>query len=169
MTVPRWTCVQWIAAAAGAGAVLLAVGVPTGLVATPLFTRMTPAPWWSYAVWLATAAMSGMLIASYVRRAPAAAAPGQVGVLANVGSLLAVGCPVCNKVVVAVAGVGGALNVWAPLQPAVAAVSLLVLGWALRGRLSAQRPCPIPVTADPAGAPSWTGPRTRMGHDDAPR
>ncbi len=141
----RWSRVQWLLAAAGAVAMALVVGVPTGLVATPFYTRMTPVPWWSYGVLVITAVLSGLLIATYVRRPSRSQAPSRAGVAANVGSLLAVGCPVCNKVVVAAAGVSGALNVWAPLQPLIAAASLVLLGWALRRRLVTPTTCPLPA------------------------
>jgi hypothetical protein len=137
---------HWLVSTLGAVVVALVVGVPTGLVSTPFYTRMTPVTWWNYGVWITTAVLSGLLIATYVRRPVTTRAPSRAGVLANVGSLLAVGCPVCNKVVVAVAGVGGALNVWAPLQPLIAAVSLLLLGWALWRRLTARSGCPVPAT-----------------------
>jgi hypothetical protein len=124
------------------------VGLPTGVIANPFYTRMTPVPWWGYAVWLATAIVSGLLIATYVR-GPATSRASGAGVVANVGSLLAVGCPVCNKVVVAAIGVSGAIDVWAPLQPVIAVASLLLLVWALWFRLRLQRPCRIPVGTQP--------------------
>jgi hypothetical protein len=159
MSRRRSSWVQGLVAAVGTLAVAVVVGVPTGLVATPFYARMTPAPWWSYWVWIATAVLSGLLIATYVRRPFRSKAPSRAGVAANVGSLLAVGCPVCNKVVVAVAGVGGALNVWAPLQPIIAATSLVLLGWALRRRLVPPGVCPVPsagIVAEEDQAPRVT-------------
>jgi hypothetical protein len=122
----------------------LAVGVPSALVANPLFSRMTPTPWWSYGVWVLTAAVSGLLAATYVRRPSAvSSSPARVGLVANIGSLLAVGCPVCNKLVIAAVGVSGALNLWAPIQPLIAATSLGLLGWALWRRLRVLRSCRV--------------------------
>jgi hypothetical protein len=54
---------------------------------------------------------------------------------------------VCNKLVVLALGTTGALTIWAPLQPVVAAASMLLLGWALGTRLAAERSCrslPVP-------------------------
>lgn len=144
MRVPRWPWTQWLVAGAGAIVVALIVGVPTGLVATPLYTRMTPVSWWSYGVWISTAVLSGLIIATYVHRPAQSPTSSKAGLLGNAGSMLAVGCPVCNKVVVAIAGVSGALHVWAPLQPLIAAASLVLLGWALRRRLIPQA-CPVPT------------------------
>ena len=127
--------------------VWLAIGIPTGLLATPWYTRMTPPTWWSYLVWVATAVMSGLFIATYVRRPGAGPVQRRTGAgaVANIGSLLAVGCPVCNKLVVAAVGISGALSMWAPLQPLIAIASLLALGWALRRRLTARDGCPRPA------------------------
>ncbi len=42
---------------------------------------------------------------------------------------LAVGCPLCNKIVLALIGTTGALEYWAPLQPILGAVSVLLLAF----------------------------------------
>lgn len=135
-----------IGLAASAG-VAVAVGVPSALLANPFFVRMTPVPWWSYAAWVATAVLSGILAATYWHAPSAPGTPQRAGIIANIGSILAVGCPVCNKLVVAALGVSGALGVWASIQPVLAAVSLAVLGWALWRRLSTLRSCPVTAPA----------------------
>lgn len=143
MMARRTVLLQLGVAVVVAAVVAVAVGVPSAVLANPFFVRMTPVPWWSFAVWALTALLSGVLAATYVnRRASASAAPGRAGILASVGSVLAVGCPVCNKLVVAAIGVSGALNVWAPIQPAIALGSLALLVWALWRRLATLRSCP---------------------------
>ena len=152
---------QWpprrIAAAALATAVFaLAVGMPTGLVPTPFFARMTPVLWWNYAVWPVTAVLGGLVVATYVRR------PGQTvtrngAAAASGGGLItafAVGCPVCNKLVVAVLGASGAMTVWAPVQPALAVLSVVGLAWALRRRLRNEYACPLPSRSPSTSAPA---------------
>ena len=52
---------------------------------------------------------------------------------------------VCNKLVVLLLGVCGALNVRAPLQPVLRLASVALLGWALQTRLAAERACPVPT------------------------
>jgi hypothetical protein len=57
---------------------------------------------------------------------------GRAGVLGTTFlSTLAVGCPVCNKIVMGLLGVSGALGVWAPIQPVLAVMSLVLLGAAV--------------------------------------
>ena len=53
----------------------------------------------------------------------------------------AVGCPVCNKVVLLALGSSGALTWFAPVQPLLAVLSIAGLAWALRVRLTNQRAC----------------------------
>ncbi|GGC67284.1 hypothetical protein [Hoyosella rhizosphaerae] len=43
-------------------------------------------------------------------------------------ALFAVGCPVCNKLILLAIGTSGALSVWAPIQPILAVVAVLALG-----------------------------------------
>ncbi len=47
-------------------------------------------------------------------------------------SVLAIGCPVCNKLVVLALGAGGALTHFAPVQPILGFLSLGLLAYALR-------------------------------------
>ena len=107
---------QWhVAAAVGAGTALL-TGLPTDIVPNAFYVRMTPILWWNYPVWAATAVLAGLVVATYVRVRPVG---GSVGATAGGGllSFFAVGCPICNKLVVALIGVSGALSFIAPIQP----------------------------------------------------
>ncbi|PZS03623.1 MAG: hypothetical protein DLM56_08580 [Pseudonocardiales bacterium] len=149
MTISHWPVRRWIASVLAAAIVALFVGVPTGIIRTPFYTRMTPVLWWNYPVWAITAVLGGLIFATYVR---SAAAPTKRQTNGSIGgsilSLLAVGCPICNKVVVALLGVSGALTVWAPVQRLLGAVSLVLLLWALHRRLAGERAC----AARPVGA-----------------
>lgn len=123
----------------------LAVGIPTGIVATPFYTRMTPVLWWNYPVWAVTSVLGGLVAATYIRR-PGETAAGNGAAAASGGGLLtalAVGCPVCNKLVVATLGVSGAMTIWAPLQPVLAILSVGGLLWVLRRRLRNEHACPV--------------------------
>lgn len=124
-------------------------GLPTDLIANPWFTRMTPPQWYAYPAWLAVSMLSGVLVASYLgirggSCAPGAGREGYAGVVGSVAGWLAVGCPVCNKLVVAVIGVGGALSWFAPVQPWLAAFSVLSLLGAIGVRARTLRRCSGP-------------------------
>jgi hypothetical protein len=152
LAIRRWTWQHWAIALVSTLLTAVVLGVPSALLANPFFLRMTPAPWWSCAVWPATAVLTGLLVASYFRpTAVAKRTPARAGIAANVASFLALGCPVCNKLVIAAVGVSGALSVWAPIQPVVATASLALLGWVVRRRFTAPGQCPVPARGDDDG------------------
>lgn len=143
MTITRWPLRRWLVAVLGVVAAALLVGVPTGVVSTPFYERMTPVLWWNYPVWALTAVLSGLILATYVRTDVSSVTPSGVSLSGGVLSVLAVGCPICNKLVVFAVGASGALNLWAPLQPLLGVLSLGLLGWAMTVRLRAERACPV--------------------------
>lgn len=143
---------QWFTAGAGALATALLTGLPTDVVPNPFYRRMTPVLWWNYPVWAMTAVLAGLVIATYVRRGPAGASAG-TSVGGGLMSFFAVGCPVCNKLVVALIGVGGALSYFSPVQPYLAAAGLALLAASLGVRLRQLQRCsthsaglPFPIT-----------------------
>ncbi|MGW6503376.1 hypothetical protein [Nonomuraea angiospora] len=140
-----WTTRQWLIGFAAATVTALLVGVPTSIISTPFFARMTPVLWWNHPVWILTAVLTGLIVATYV--APVQPPPGQQKktLIGGLLSAFAVGCPICNKLVVMALGVSGALTYFAPLQPLLAVGSLLLLIEAFRRRLRALRSCTVPA------------------------
>lgn len=153
-----WTGRQWSIAGGVAAGAALTIGVITDLIPNPLFTRMIEAPWWSYPVWLASAALSGVLAATYVvPTGTGTERPRRGGLAGAVLSFLAVGCPTCNKLVVVALGTSGAITWFQPLQPVLAVLSLGLLGYAVRARLRAARSCRIPAGQDVRTAETAAG------------
>lgn len=136
----------------------LGLGVVTAIIPNPVFGRSIPAEPFAVAVWLVSAPLIGIVGATYAAP-PAGPLPGlalatplgnpagvaaaerrsgRLGTVGSVGAFLAIGCPVCNKIALVLLGTGGALSVWAPLQPLVGALSLVLLlvtvAWRLRLR-----------------------------------
>ena len=133
------------AAAAAAGSAVV-IGLATVLIPNSLFARDIPPVWWDYPVWILTALLIGMLIASYVR-GPDVETERRSGILGGAGGILgwfAVGCPVCNKIALIALGYTGALTYFAPLQPILAALSIVLLVVAVIIRLKGQYACPVP-------------------------
>ena len=161
--IMAWPARRWLAAVVGAAFTAAVVGLPTALLPSSLFTRMTPVTWWSWPVWSATALLGGLVAATYVRTADRAGRGGGAGAGGGLLSTLAVGCPVCNKLVVAVLGVTGAMQWWAPLQPLLGVASVGLLAWALRTRIRGERACRVPVPA-----PADERDRTPGGAQSAP-
>jgi hypothetical protein len=136
-----------VALAAGAGWLVLS-GVPTDLIDTPLFVRMTPPSWWIYPSWVASAVLVGLLGTTYVadpRPNRADASHGGKILGGGLLSVFAVGCPVCNKLVVLALGAGGALTYFAPVQPVLALLTLGLLLYALHARLATESSCTVDV------------------------
>ena len=111
--------------------------------------RWVPCGAWSWPALIISSVLGGLLVATYVRD------PANANDLANrrkgtAGGLLtffAVGCPVCNKLVLIALGSAGALTWFEPIQPILQAVAVALLGWALFARLEGERFCPLPASA----------------------
>ncbi|MCF7552683.1 hypothetical protein [Pseudonocardia sp. WMMC193] len=107
-------------------------GLPSDVVPNPIFARMTPVRWWDYAL-ITAAVLLGALwsgTASDARRRQAV----RWSVLIAGVTLLAVGCPSCNKAAVALLGDAGAMSTWGTLQPGLGLATLVVAAVVLIGR-----------------------------------
>lgn len=148
-----WTTARWGFAAAMAVVSALAIGLPTDVIPNPVFGRQgTPVEPWAAPVLAMTSVLSGMLIATYFRfrddgdtlrtdEAGDLDRPGRFGGVGGLLSFFAVGCPICNKVVVIALGTSGALTWFAPIQPYLGVLALGLLAWALRVRLRGEVAC----------------------------
>jgi|GEM_PF-658717 len=122
----------WTVTAAGAIFVLVSIGVPSKLIDSPFFFRMTPIRTQDYAIWAATAVLVGLIAGTFVL--PARAENQGKALFGAFLSDLAVGCPICNKLVVLLLGTSGALTFFAPAQLYIGLASLAFLAWTLRLR-----------------------------------
>jgi len=141
-----WGRVRWIAAASAATVTALVIGLPTDVIPNPVFGRPVPVTWWSIPMLIVTSVLSGLLFATYVkgeRTSDQVDRPARVGGAAGLLSFFAVGCPVCNKLVVVALGTTGAMKYFEPIQPLLAVASVLLLGVALQRRVAGERACPV--------------------------
>ena len=141
-----WTANRWLVVGAATALASLAMGIPTGVVHTSLYRRMTPVTWWDYPVWATSAVLVGLLAATYVRTRPVLPGGGGRALGGGMLATLAIGCPICNKIVVTLIGVSGALDYWAPLQPVLGLSSIALLLIALVVRLRGESSCLAPVS-----------------------
>ena len=164
-----WGTRRIVVAIAAAGASVFVIGLSTVLIPNSFFSRDIPPEWWDYPVWSLMSVLLGLLIATYVRE-PGPRRTGsrgnkdvadavdddlvderaerRGGTFGTVGGMLgwfAVGCPVCNKIALLVLGYTGALTYFAPLQPVLAVLSVLLLLVAVVVRLKGQFSCPVPT------------------------
>lgn len=135
-------------------AALVSFGTATAIIPNPVFGRGVPAEPFAIAVWLASAPLIGMVMATYfapvppsgqvllgdgegiASGAPAARRDGTtMGSIGGFAAFLAIGCPTCNKIALVLLGASGATSVFAPIQPAIGAASLALLAGTLVWRL----------------------------------
>lgn len=126
----------------------MATAIPTAIIENPWFTRMTPVYADQYFYWIATSVLGGALIATYFGAAGAKRLGGGIG--GGVLGYLAIGCPICNKLIVALLGLSGAMSYFAPIQPLLGALGLLLVGVALAYRIRDMRrgACAVPAPDD---------------------
>lgn len=149
-----WTIRRWTIAAVAAMVVTLLVGLPTDVIPNPVFGRPVDVTWWSYPVLVITGMLGGLLAGTYVRDDRFMGAEelttddqrvARRGGFAGLLSFFAVGCPVCNKLVVIALGTVGARQWFEPIQPVLAVLSIVLMVVALRSRLRNATSCPIPA------------------------
>ena len=126
-------------------ALALVSAIPTAIIENPWFTRMTPVYANQYFFWIGTSILGGALIASYLSPGAHGSGVGK-GVGGGFLGYLAIGCPICNKLIVGLLGVSGALDYFAPAQPVLGFLGLLLTGFALwyRARDLRRSACPAP-------------------------
>ncbi len=155
-----WPARRWGVAAIAAVVSTVALAIPTALIPTPIFGRAIAPEWWSWPVTVITGVLAGLLIATYIAlpanpgdSTPDATSPehldkaGRAGVVGGLVSFFAVGCPVCNKLVLIALGTTGAVQWFAPIQPILAVAAIALLIWALRRRLKGEIACSVRIPA----------------------
>jgi hypothetical protein len=152
-----WSVRRWVVASAVAAGTYLFFGLSTAVLANPVCGRSVAPTTWAPNVLIATAILSGLLTATYVRNdgpAPirlaavgAATEPAdgsrtaRAGAAGSLLAYLAIGCPVCNKLALLLLGTTGALNLYAPIQPYLGAIGIALLALAVVVRLRGEVSC----------------------------
>jgi hypothetical protein len=140
-----WSKKRWLVASSTAVATGLFISLPTAILKTPIFGREIEVTPWSVPVVIATSILSGMLFATYIKMEQSIDEDRslKVGGAGALFSFLAVGCPVCNKLVLVALGYSGAIQYFAPVQPYLAAAGILLLAYALQRRLAGEAMCQV--------------------------
>lgn len=110
----------------GAALTVLVIGVPTALVPNPIFGRMIPPDTVDYLVFGITVVLATALAATYAWPA-ACPLPERRLAAGTIATYFAVGCPTCNKLVLLLLGSGGALQWFAPIQPFLGVLGIVLL------------------------------------------
>lgn len=133
-----------------AAGVALVIGLPTDVIPNPFWTRMTPVRPEDYVFLIAISLVTGALLATYFGETGLAGRGAKAGLGGGALGYFAIGCPICNKLIVALLGTSGALTYFAPIQPILgtAAVALALAGLAVRLRTLASCRLELPAGAD---------------------
>jgi len=116
------------------GAALL-IGIPTVLIPNHLFIRMTPTSLQDFGIWGVSVVFIGPLMALATLYPIGTTTHAQKRLSAGSGRALAgtllsffsVGCPICNKLVVLLLGLSGAMTFFNPLRPFLGIASIVLL------------------------------------------
>jgi hypothetical protein len=153
-----WSARRWRVAVLGGIATAVLVALPTAVIPNPVFGRAIEVTWWSYPIVALTGILGGLLLATYVKepgpadgsvnasatdRPAEEAKASKLGIAGAFVAYFAVGCPVCNKLVLIALGTSGAMTWFAPVQPFLAAASVVLMAVALRIRLKNQNSCSV--------------------------
>ena len=139
-SLPRST---WVRVVPFATIAALVIGIPSDIIDTPIFGRPVALETIDYVIWAVSSVLIGLIFA--IRVEPVEGADDNKPLVGGFVSFLAVGCPVCNQLVVALVGTSGALSWWAPVQPVVGLVAVAILIVALKRRLATYEltACPL--------------------------
>lgn len=147
--IRQWPRRRWAAAAVAAVLTYLVIAIPTDLIDTPFFVREVPPTWWSSPALVISALLSGLLVATYVAApSPEDQRGSKAGGLGAVVTFFAVGCPVCNKIVLIALGSAGAMQYFEPIQPLLAVASVGLLTWAIHRRVVQENRCAVRPTPE---------------------
>ncbi len=110
------------------------------------FIRMTPTSAQDYVIWGISAVLIGMISALawlYPTRTSQDGTGTGRALFGTFLSFLSVGCPICNKLVVLLLGLSGAMTFFNPLRPFLGIASIVLLGVTLFLRVRVVRSgCP---------------------------
>jgi hypothetical protein len=134
-------------AAIGTALSAVLLGIPTAIIPNPVFHRVIDAGPSNYFFWASTSVVTGALLATYaLPRTVKDRMAAEAGLGGGFLAYLAVGCPLCNKAVVALLGTSGAVTIFQPIQPFLGALGLVLASIALAVRVRGiRRGCRIDV------------------------
>ncbi|MGH1493265.1 MAG: hypothetical protein ACRBK7_28355 [Acidimicrobiales bacterium] len=141
----------WLRVLPIAAIAAVVIAIPSDLIDNPIFGRPVEPRSIDYVILAITAGLIGLILAIRPTKSDDTERQETRTMLGGFVSFLAVGCPVCNQLVVALVGTSGALSWWAPVQPIVGLIAVGLLLYTLRMRLNTYRltACPLP---EPVGA-----------------
>ena len=144
-SIQSWPRIRWLIAITSAFLVFLVIALPTAIIPNPVFGREIDVTWWSIPILSLNSVFSGLLLATYTRVNPIITEEKslKLGGAATFLTFFAVGCPVCNKLVLIALGYSGAITYFAPIQPILGLISLALLIYVFFKRVLNEGSCKI--------------------------
>jgi predicted membrane protein len=145
----------WAVSLAFSMGTALIIGIPTVLIPNSFYTRMVPTSPQDYVIWVLSVVLLGPVLAlAFLFPDPASKetlrAIGSGNIRAASGgilSFLSVGCPICNKIIVALLGVSGAMSIFNPIRPFLGIAAVVILAVTLYLRVQSLRHgCALPTS-----------------------
>ncbi len=138
-----WSTSQRVVAAVVFVVVFVVIGEIGQTLPPANVGRMYPVEWWNWVTLAVSAAIIGLIVATFVRpggrRALAGAGSGSAGTIAAI----VMACPVCSPLAIPLLGTGGLLAFLVPDRGWIALASIVVLALTLLLRLRAASSCAI--------------------------
>lgn len=129
-------------------AALLFFGLGVGIIPNPVIYRMIDPEPFAIATWIVSAPLVGFIVATYLvaghgpdgtalleEQASSVRDGTAAGTIGGMATFFAIGCPLCNKIVLIALGSSGAMSIFAPIQPVLGAASIVLLVGTLFWRL----------------------------------
>jgi hypothetical protein len=125
------------------------IGIPSDVIPNPWFVRQIGVDGFDVFVLVALSLLTGALALTYALATGKTAAAERAGVGSGIVGFLAISCPVCNKVVIALIGASGATGWFASVQPflGIAAIGLAAAALVVRVRAIRSGSCVVPSSA----------------------
>ncbi len=125
--------------------------------------RVVPLSWWNWVTLALSPPLIALIVATFVPGGQARRARRRAKVQTGVGGFasgVAMACPVCNPIAIAIFGAGGVLSFLAPYRGAIAGASIVFLAFTLVLRLRTSTSCPVMLSPSPEGSVASAPPGT---------
>lgn len=125
----------WIIGILSSIGIFIIFGVPTALIPNPWFIRMIGKNSFDYGFLILSSILLGAYIGVHYYKKNTAKKCAAVTYSGGIGSFLAFGCPICNKLLVLLFGATALMVYLEPYRPILGFVSIALLGGALYWRI----------------------------------
>jgi len=111
------------------------MGSVTSLIPNPFFTRMVPSTMMDYIFLSLSSILMGAYIGVHFYKRNISKKCNAITYSGGIGSLLAFGCPICNKLLVILFGTTALMQYFEPMRPLLGYISIFLLSIALYWRI----------------------------------